>query len=133
MTNAPSLFRITLQVSDLRKASEFYANLLGMKGRDIRGGRTYFDCGPVILALVDPSAGGTKAKPIPDDVYFAVGELELVHERASALGCLSKEDVHGEPGGKIVVRPWGERSFYAVDPFGNELCFVDARTVFTGK
>jgi len=31
------------------------------------------------------------------------------------------------------VRPWGERSFYAHDPFGNPLCFVDATTIFTGK
>ena len=34
--------------------------------------------------------------------------------------------------GAIVVRPWGERSFYAEDPTGNPLCFVDDRTLFTG-
>jgi len=32
-----------------------------------------------------------------------------------------------------VERPWGERSFYAVDPFGNPLCFVDQKTLFTGR
>jgi hypothetical protein len=32
----------------------------------------------------------------------------------------------------VVKRPWGERSFYAVDPFGNRLCFVAGDTVFTG-
>jgi hypothetical protein len=40
--------------------------------------------------------------------------------------------VHGEPAGAICKRPWGERSSYAVDPFGNPLCFVDRATVFTG-
>jgi hypothetical protein len=35
--------------------------------------------------------------------------------------------------GAIVRRPWGERSFYAVDPFGNKLCFVDRATLFTGR
>lgn len=30
------------------------------------------------------------------------------------------------------VRPWGERSFYCRDPFGNGLCFVDEKTLFTG-
>jgi hypothetical protein len=49
------------------------------------------------------------------------------------LKCLSSEDVHGESGCKVAVRPWGERSFYADDPFGNGLCFVDAQTVFTGR
>jgi len=41
--------------------------------------------------------------------------------------------VHGAAAGDIVARPWGERSFYASDPFDNLLCFVDERTVFTGR
>ena len=74
------------------------------------------------------SAPGYEAAP------FAVrADLAEAHRRARALKCLSKGDVHGESAGDIVVRPWGERSFYAFDPFGNPICFVDARTVFTGK
>jgi hypothetical protein len=34
---------------------------------------------------------------------------------------------------RIRKRPWGEKSFYARDPFGNPICFVDEKTVFTGK
>ena len=41
-------------------------------------------------------------------------------------------DVHRDPAGKIAERPWGERSFYVEDPFGNKLCFVDRATMFTG-
>ena len=40
--------------------------------------------------------------------------------------------VHGVPGGDINVKPWGERSFYANDPWGNPLCFVEAGTVYSG-
>ena len=36
------------------------------------------------------------------------------------------------PGGGIVVRPWGERSFYVEDPWKNPLCFVEEGTVYTG-
>jgi catechol 2,3-dioxygenase-like lactoylglutathione lyase family enzyme len=133
MADVPSLFRVTLQVSNLDKAADFYSKLLGEKGRRIHGARHYFDCGPVILALVDPTAGRVKAKPIPDCIYFAVKSVAKFHARARKLECLSKEDIHGESGGKIVKRPWGERSFYADDPFGNGLCFVDAKTVFTGR
>lgn len=133
VADTPNLYRVILQVSDLDKAVEFYSNLLNAKGRRIRGGRHYFDCGSVILALLDPTSGGQKAKPNPDHIYFSVNDLEKVHARAAALGCLSKEQVDGGPGGEIVKRPWGERSFYAADPFGNRLCFVDARTIFTGK
>lgn len=131
---APKLFRIAVQVSDLDQASAFYARLLDDPGRRIpRGSRHYFDCGPVILALVDVAAGGLVPKPIPDYVYFAVSNLDEVHARAREMDCLAKDDVHGEDAGAIVKRPWGERSFYAEDPWGNGLCFVDESTLFTGK
>jgi catechol-2,3-dioxygenase len=134
MANAASLFRVILQVSDLDRAAAFYSDLLNDEGRRIpRGSRHYFDCGPVILALVDVTAGGEEAKPIPDYIYFAVADLQAAHDRASALNCLSDDDVHGEPAGQIVKRPWGELSFYVADPWGNGLCFVDEQTLFTGK
>jgi len=134
MTNAPALFRLILQVPDLDQAAEFYAKLLADEGRRIpRASRHYFDCGAVILALVDPTPGSSSAKPIPDYIYFSVNDLEAVYLRASELGCLSTEDVHGDSAGQIAVRPWGERSFYVKDPWGNGLCFVEEHTLFTGR
>ena len=134
MADSPRLYRVILQVSDLDKGAEFYSKLLGTEGRRIRGGfRHYFDCGDVILALVDPSVDDDEARPNPDNIYFSVSDLETMHARASELGCLSTENVHDDPAGEIVKRPWGERSFYAFDPFGNPICFVDESTVFTGR
>jgi catechol 2,3-dioxygenase-like lactoylglutathione lyase family enzyme len=133
VTDTPILFRIVVQVSDLDKAADFYSQLLGLQGRNIRGSRHYFDCGPVILALVDPTPGGETAIALPDYLYFAVQDIEEFHRRAKELDCLSREEVHDESAGEIVTRPWGERSFYAQDPFGNGLCFVAENTVFTGR
>jgi hypothetical protein len=133
MNDVPRLYRVLVEVADLDKASVFYSKLLDMEGRRVRGGRHYYDCGPVIVALVDVSLGGKQPQPLPGGLYFAVRELEKVHARARDLGCLSREKVHDEDGGDIVKRPWGERSFYAEDPFGNGLCFVDEQTLFTGK
>jgi catechol 2,3-dioxygenase-like lactoylglutathione lyase family enzyme len=134
MPQAPRLYRIILQVPDLDQAEQFYGELLGDKGRRIpRASRHYIDCGPVILALVDVRAEGETPKPLPDNIYFAVSNLEEFHAKAKALNCLSSEDVHGASAGDIVVRPWGERSFYVMDPWDNKLCFVDERTLFTGK
>ena len=134
MAKAPNLFRIILQVDNLDKAEEFYGKLLGDRGRRIPyASRHYIDCGPVILALVNPAVDGEQARPLPDKIYFAVADLEKVYARASDLGCLSTDDVHGDSAGEIVVRPWGERSFYVYDPWGNGLCFVDEGTLFTGK
>jgi catechol 2,3-dioxygenase-like lactoylglutathione lyase family enzyme len=126
--NVPSLFRVIVPVSDPKKAVRFYSHLFGMPGRSVGGGRHYFDCGPVILALLD-----SKTPPHAEYLYLSVADLEQVHARAKELGCLSGESLHGASAAEMIVRPWGERSFYAFDPFGNGLCFVDAATVFTGR
>ena len=133
MTDTPKLFRVVLEVADLEEAVAFYSRLLGLEGRMQRGSRAYFDCGPVILAILDPTPGGLEPKPNSGDVYFAVKDIDQIYARASELNCLSHEGVHGVSGGEVVVRPWGERSFYAIDPWGNGLCFVDETTLFTGK
>jgi hypothetical protein len=134
---APTLYRIILQVDNLDRAEEFYGQLLGDRGRRIpHASRHYIDCGPVILALVDVNGEnipGLQPKPLPDYIYFAVSNAEAFHERARKLQCLSIEDVHGESAGDLVRRPWGERSFYVHDPWGNGLCFVDENTLFTGR
>jgi uncharacterized glyoxalase superfamily protein PhnB/catechol 2,3-dioxygenase-like lactoylglutathione lyase family enzyme len=132
---APKLFRIALQVADLEQAAAFYSKLLDDPGIPIpRGSRHYFNCGPVILALVDVAKGaGEKPQPTPDYIYFAVNNLDEVFERAKALNCLAKDRYHDQEAGQIVKRPWGEVSFYCEDPWGNGLCFVDETTLFTGK
>ena len=134
---APTLYRIILQVDNLDRAEEFYGKLLGDRGRRIpRASRHYIDCGPVILALVNVAGENIpdlKPQPLPDYIYFAVSDVDAVHARARELNCLSTEDVHGDSAGAVVTRPWGERSFYAHDPWGNGLCFVDEQTLFTGK
>jgi len=128
----PALFRLAVHVTDLDRAVSFYSRLLGIEGRSTGGARCYFDCGPIILAILDVSLGTERPQPIPT-MYFSVESLEEIHTRAREMGCLSGEEVHDAPGGAIVKRPWGERSFYAEDPFGNSLCFVDSKTLFTGR
>lgn len=134
--NSPRVFRLLVPAASLEASQRFYEALLGTPGRQVGGGRVYFDCGPVILGLLDYSSRPAGERPKPTEaIYLATGELEAVHRRARELGCLSTGLIHGDPGnpeGEIVTRPWGERSFYAEDPSGNLLCFVDDRTLFTG-
>ncbi len=121
------LFRIILPVTDIERAVTFYSALLNDQGKRVSSGRHYFNCGGTILACFDPIKDGDdfNAMPNPDHVYFAVSDLDQVFERAKQLGCMNLDST-------IQVRPWGERSFYAKDPFGNPICFVDDATVFTG-
>lgn len=130
----PSIFRVILPVSNIDEAAAFYAKLLDDDtGKRVAPYRHYFACGPVVLALVDPQSDGLPVRPNVEHLYFSVDDLDAVHARARELGCLSKVDVHGAPAGQIGVRPWGERSFYADDPFGNPLCFVERGTEFMGR
>ena len=121
------LHRVILPVSDIERAQRFYETALDAEGERVSPGRHYFACGGVILALYDPRADGDAhdARPNQDHVYFAVSDLEGAHARVRRAGARRVDDA-------IATMPWGERLFYAHDPFGNPICFVDERTVFTG-
>ena len=125
------IFRITAEVDNLTEAAAFYSKLLGQAGTRYPGARHYFDCGGVILAVLDVAAGGMTPQPLPKSLYFAVDDIEGVHARAKELGALAPFAVHGQPAGEVIARPWGERSFYVTDRWGNELCFVQDGTLFT--
>jgi catechol 2,3-dioxygenase-like lactoylglutathione lyase family enzyme len=123
---AARLFRVILPVSDIDGAAAYYGAVLEQPGVRVSPGRHYFGCGGTILACFSPRSDGDPwdATPNPDHVYFAVADLEACFQR-----------VAGQPHGAVLrpieTQPWGERSFYCRDPFGNKLCFVDERTLFT--
>ena len=130
-----SIFRIIVPVASIEQAAQFYGHLLEQTGRRISPGRHYFDCG-TILACYDPQADGDgyDARPLPEPIYLAVDDLDRAFARAKAAGATLSAAVVPDVGplGAIADRPWGERSFYAADPFGNPLCFVARGTEFTG-
>lgn len=129
--DVPQFFRLNIEVGDLAAAIAFYRGLLGVEGRKQAGSRCYFTCGAVTLQVVDVSSAHPP-HPAAKALYFTVRDLDTAFERARGLNCLSRESVHDAPGGGIVVRPWGERSFYVEDPWKNPLCFVEEGTVYTG-
>jgi len=129
--DTPRFFRLNIEVGDLESAISFYTRLLGIEGHKRPGSRCYFSAGPVTLQVVDVSSEHAP-HPAAKALYFMVRDLEAVFERAAALGCFSRDGVHHASAGAIAVRPWGERSFYAEDPWKNPLCFVDEGTVYAG-
>jgi catechol 2,3-dioxygenase-like lactoylglutathione lyase family enzyme len=130
MSQPPKLFRVTVEVSRLEDAAAFYATLLGVPGTRHPGARHYFDCGGVVLAVLDVASGGMTPTPGPKSLYFAVDDIDAIHARAAGLAALAPYQVHGQPAGQVIKRPWGERSFYVVDPWGNDLCFVQDGTLY---
>lgn len=128
MSDIPQMFRLNVEVGDVAEAARFYGQLFDISVRPQAGSRVYLSAGPVTLQIVQTSPPHAAAKAL----YFTVNDLDAAHARAASLGCLSRDMVHGHVGGDINVRPWGERSFYADDPWGNPLCFVEAGTVYAG-
>jgi len=130
------LFRVILPVSNIERAAKFYSAVLNTPGMRVSDGRHYFECGGVILACFSPREDGDSFEPRanPDHLYFAVDDLEATYAACRNAGAtLAEGEVHGDPAGQIAMRPWGERSFYIRDPFGNPVCFVDRGTVYTGQ
>jgi len=124
------LYRVILPVTNIARAEEFYRKLLAKDGERVSEGRHYFDLDGTILALYDPVADGDGAEGRwqhhPNQyIYIAVADLEAAFERAQAAGATLQST-------GIADMPWGERLFYALDPFGNPICLVDEHTLFLG-
>jgi catechol-2,3-dioxygenase len=129
--DVPQFFRLNIEVGDLDAAISFYTGLLGIQGCTQAGSRCYFNCGAVTLQVVDVSSV-REPHPAAKALYFTVSDLDAAYYRAGALNCVSRENVRDARGAGIVVRPWGERSFYVEDPWKNPLCFVEEGTVYAG-
>ncbi len=124
-----SLYRVIQPVTDIEAATGFYSAVLGEPGERVSPGRHYFRCGGTVLACYDPQADGDGLEDgwrhhANQYLYFAVSNLQDVLQRVIDAG--------GSKDGDIEDMPWGERLFYAKDPFGNPIAFVDEATVFVG-
>ena len=135
MNSSARIFRVIMPVTNIEESATFYAALLDTPGVRVSGGRHYFNCGGVILAVYDAGADGDRLlrRHHAESVYFAVTDLESVFARAQRVGGLSVETGDGNlPMGQIAKRPWGEVSFYLHDPSGNPICFVEESSIFRG-
>lgn len=127
--NTPRLYRVILPVSDIELTARFYAHVFETEGERVSPGRHYFDCGGVILACYDPVADGDSlgkgwVHHESQYLYFSVPDLEAVRDRIERAGGTNLTEIED--------MPWGERIFYALDPTGGRISFVDESTAFTG-
>jgi uncharacterized glyoxalase superfamily protein PhnB len=126
-----ALFRVILPVSDIEDAARFYQELLSSQpGERVTSGRHYFDCGGVLLAFWDPIADGDPAYRGPNagTVYLSSDEpLDAVRKRVVGAGA-TPDDARGQ----VAEQPWGERSFYSFDLWGNRFCIVQRGTEYRG-
>ena len=129
---------LVLPTTSLGRAGAFYAELLGMEVDTVIPNRHFFRCDSCQLTLVNPLEHATahglprqEFRPNPEIVYFALDDLDTAFERAQKLGMKPPRGEDGDAG--IHTYPWGERSFYGLDPSGNPICLVDDGTLYTGS
>jgi predicted enzyme related to lactoylglutathione lyase len=119
------LVRVLIRVPDIETAAAFYEHVLGVAGRRVSPGRHHVAFGDVEVVCYDPAADGdlhdTAQSPSLWQLYMAADDIESVLNRV--------ESANGRVEQPISTKPWGERSFYACDPFGNRLCFIDAASL----
>ncbi|MEU7789369.1 MULTISPECIES: VOC family protein [unclassified Amycolatopsis] len=125
--SGPRVFRMIQPVDDVEVAVAFYAAVLGQPGERIALNRHYFRCGDVVLACVEAPPEHREPRPGKDPriVYLAVDDVDETYERVQAARPRWIDDA-------VETQFWGERSFYADDPFGNPLCFVQEDTRYSG-
>jgi predicted enzyme related to lactoylglutathione lyase len=119
------LMRVLIRVPDVEAAAAFYEHVLDSKGRRISPGRHHIPLGDFELVCYDPAADGdlhdTAQGPSFWQLYVAVDDLDAALRRLRSR--------KGQVEQPISTKPWGERSFYAADPFGNRICLVDANSL----
>lgn len=123
----PRVFRLIQPVDDLETAVAFYAQVLGSPGERISANRHYFPCGGVVLACVEGPLEQREPRPRADPrvVYLTVDDVDETFRLVRHASPHRIDDA-------VQTQFWGERSFYAEDPFGNPLCFVQEGTEYTG-
>jgi catechol 2,3-dioxygenase-like lactoylglutathione lyase family enzyme/DNA-binding transcriptional ArsR family regulator len=119
----PRVYRVAIPVTDIDKACAFYGALLGMPGHRVCPTRHNFDCGGTVVAVFDPTGDGQTYDPKAQAgmLYFSVPDLKAAFARAKKLKFKRLDRAIG-------VQPWGERSFYGRDPFGNQVGLVEEAT-----
>ncbi|MGQ0619088.1 MAG: VOC family protein [Panacagrimonas sp.] len=129
------LYRVILPVTDIASAERFYTAVLGIRGERVSPGRHYFGgvgAQGAVLACYSPREDGDAAaqgeswRPHPFQyLYFAVTDLAATRNRCMASGASEVTEIER--------MPWGETMFYALDPFGNPISFVESGTEFLGS
>ncbi len=121
------LFRIILPTHPIQKALDFYEPIFETQALRVSDGRYYFHLGNVILACYDSIADGDlyQIPPNPEHIYISTSHIQDTYQKVQQQNPLVISP-------KIQKMPWGENSFYFIDPFGNKICFVEKGTEFLG-
>jgi catechol 2,3-dioxygenase-like lactoylglutathione lyase family enzyme len=105
------IWDVTFTVSDLERAVDFYAGVLGLSKKYQYSSYAGFDCGGVEVGLVR-GAPPSEQEGMPC-VDFLVEDVDQVYRNLSRRGVRFQKEPHDTP--------WGGRIALFADPDGNPL------------
>jgi len=107
---------ITFYVSDLKKASKFYEEILGLEKKYEYSSYVGFECGGVEIGLIPKLGEKTTVSSVSPSVEFLVDNVDRVYSELKGKGVNFIKELHDEP--------WGGRQATFTDPDGNILEIV---------
>ncbi len=111
-----NIWSITFQVSDLRKATDFYENVLGLERKYSYSSYAGFQCGNVEIGLIPKRDENAKPKS-STSVQFLVDDVDRTWSQLRAKGIEFTKELHDEP--------WGGREASFEDLDGNIIEIVE--------
>jgi len=111
-----TVWSITFSVSDLKRATKFYEETLGLEKKYEYSSYVGFECGGVEIGLIPKLEKGHKADTLSPSVDFLVDNVDEVYNELKQKGAKFLEELHEEP--------WGGKQATFTDPDGNILEIV---------
>ncbi|MEM2202067.1 MAG: VOC family protein [Candidatus Bathyarchaeia archaeon] len=106
---------ITFYVSDLKKAAQFYEEILGLEKKYEYSSYVGFECGGVEIGLIPKLKKGERAS-LSLSVEFLVDDVEKFYNELKSKGVKFVKELHEEP--------WGGKQATFTDTDGNILEIV---------
>ena len=104
---------VTFYVSDLKKATKFYEEILGLEKKYEYPSYVGFECGGVEIGLIPKLTERQRVSPLSPSVEFLADDVEKVYNELKNKGVEFIKELHYEP--------WGGRQATFTDPDGNIL------------
>ncbi len=112
-----TVWSITLYVSDLEQAKQFYGQTLGLEKKYEYASYVGFECGGLEIGLIPRLEKGQRVDPSSPVVDFLVDDVEKFYDELRKKGVNFTQELHQEP--------WGGRQATFTDPDGNPLEIVE--------
>jgi len=90
---------ITFYVSDLKKATKFYEETLGLEKKYEYSSYVGFECGGMEIGLIPKLEEEQKVSPLSPSVEFLVDDVEKVYDELKSKGVKFIKELHEEPWG----------------------------------